>query len=62
MELERLGRIIGQPEGGDRRLHEASRGLGNGMEYFMQMERRGNALIQRSLSVPELCENPIYVS
>jgi hypothetical protein len=46
VELERLGRFIGQPEGGDQRLHEGSRGLGNGMEYFVQMERRGNALIQ----------------
>src|SRR5215470_4386708 len=46
VELERLGRFIGKPEGGGRRLHKGSRCLGNGMEYLIQMERRGNVLIQ----------------
>ena len=41
-----MGRFIGKPEGGGRRLHEGSRCLGSGMQYFIQMERRGNALIQ----------------
>jgi hypothetical protein len=46
VELERLGRFIGKPEGRGRRLYKGSRCLGNGVEYLIQMERRGDVLIQ----------------